>query len=44
MDRHDNLDSSAADKASCADYRGVLPMMMVVRRKSARKWRLVVLN
>jgi len=35
----DDLESSAADKASCADYAGVLPIMMALRRRLARKWR-----
>jgi len=36
-DRPNNLESSVADKTSCADYRGVLPMMITVKRRLARK-------
>jgi len=39
VDWPDDLVSSGADKASCADYKGVLPMIMAVRRRLARKWR-----
>jgi len=39
VDRPDYLESSAANKASCADYKGVVPMMMAVRKRLARKWR-----
>ena len=35
----DDLESSAADNASCADYKGILLMMMAVRRTLARQWR-----
>jgi len=38
-DQPEDLHSSAADKASCADYKGVLLIMMAVRRRLARKWR-----
>jgi len=39
VDRPDDWESSAANKASCADYKEVVPMMMAVRRRLARKWR-----
>ena len=39
VDQPDDLESSAADNASGADYKGVLPIMMAVRRRLARKWR-----
>jgi len=39
VNKPDDLASSAANKVSCADYKGVLPMMMAVRRRLARKWR-----
>jgi len=35
----DDLESTASDKAICAEYKGVVPMMMAVRRRLARKWR-----
>jgi len=38
-DQPDDLESSVADKASCADSKRVLPMMMAVRRRLACKWR-----
>ena len=38
-DRLDDLESSAANKANYVDDKGVLPMMIAVRRRLARKWR-----